>query len=137
MSGARGQFMRTVPHRAQVEGEQMNSLPAHGHLKNAVQLAKGRVGGHLARRQIMGLGPFSQILNCMVESASSLPAFGVPAPVKRPSAIRLFHRAFDTRWQAGSHLPHTSSWSPGIEGLTARNHRAAVSPAIPPWPIGD
>jgi len=25
--------VRAVPHRAQVEGEQKNSLPAHGHLK--------------------------------------------------------------------------------------------------------
>lgn len=32
---------------AQIEGEQMNPLPTHHHLENAVQLAKGHILGHL------------------------------------------------------------------------------------------
>jgi len=33
---SRAEFVRSVSHRAQIEGEQMDTLPAHGHLKNAV-----------------------------------------------------------------------------------------------------
>ena len=71
---------------AQLEQKEVSALPTHGDLKYAVQFAQRR-----ARRQLIGLIPLSQILNCRI----FLPLSGAGASVcnfARPIKRNLFHR---------------------------------------------